>query len=82
LEFFYREVSGRIEWSTSLLNSLESISVNDLVEEVGGTYKYYCYVLANFDPIKAEQIYNSCTIDELTNAMVARHAYNKPRNEP
>lgn len=63
-----------------MLNSLESISVNDLVEEVGGTYRYYCYVLADFDPIKANEIYNECTIDDITNAMTARYAYKKPQN--
>lgn len=80
MEFFYRKVSARLEWSISLLNSLESISVNDLVEEIGGTYRYYSYVLSNFDPIRANEIYNTCTIDDITHAMVARYAYKKPQN--
>ena len=62
----------------STLNSLDILASADIVEEVGGMYRYYCYVLANFDPIKTEEIFQSCTVEQVTKAIMARHNYNKP----
>ena len=62
----------------STLNSLDFLASNDIVDEVGGSYKYYCYILANFDPIRAEEIYGSCSVEEVTKAVMARHNFNKP----
>lgn len=75
--FFYRE-SGRItEWSVNLLNAVDTLSDNDLIEEIGGTFKHYCYVLADFNPLLARDIYNNATIEEVTEALISRNVFNK-----
>lgn len=75
--FFYRE-SGRItEWSVNLLNAVDTLSDNDLIEEIGGTFKHYCYVLADFNPLLARDIYNNATIKEVTEALISRNVFNK-----
>jgi len=77
LGFFYRE-SGRItEWSVNLLNAVDTLSDNDLIEEIGGTFKHYCYVLADFNPLLARDIYNNATIKEVTEALISRNVFNK-----
>jgi hypothetical protein len=77
LGFFYGE-SGRItEWSVNLLNSVDTLSDNDLIEEIGGAFKHYCYVLADFNPLLARDIYNNATIEEVTEALISRKVFNK-----
>jgi hypothetical protein len=39
---------------------------------------YYCYVLADFDPLRAEEIYQKSTVEQVTKAMMARYNYNRP----
>lgn len=75
--FFYREASSTFEWSTNTLNSIEYLSNSDIIEEVGGAYDYYCYVLADFDPIRSEEIRRHCTVEQVTKAIMARFAYNR-----
>jgi len=78
LGFFYGE-SGRLtEWSVNLLNALDTLSDNDLIEEIGGTFKHYFYVLANFNPLLAREIYETATIEEVTEALISRNVFNKP----
>jgi|TARA_R100000329_G_scaffold41382_1_gene38638 hypothetical protein len=48
------------------------------VVEVGGAYTYYCYVLADFDPLRAKQLEAECSIEDITKAMMAREAYHRP----
>lgn len=78
--FFYGEAKRVTDWSVSTFEALEYLSDNDVVEEVGGTYRYYCYVLADFDPIKAREIYGNASLEEVTEALLAKHIYNKPRD--
>jgi hypothetical protein len=47
------------------------------VQEVGGSYKYYCYILANFDPLRAEEIWQNSTVEQVTKAMMARFQFNR-----
>lgn len=42
--------------------------------EIIGQYKYYCYILAEFDPNRAEQIYDN-PADEIAKAYVTKMAY-------
>ena len=44
------------------------------IEEVG-TYKYYSLLLANFDPVKADEIFNQ-PADTIAMAVVSQRAYN------
>lgn len=78
--FFYGKASDLISWSNSTLNSLEYLSDNDIVDELGGPYRYYCYVLAEFDPIRAREIYQNASLEEVTEALLAKNVYNKPRD--
>tara|TARA_R100001460_G_scaffold75468_1_gene116580 strand:- start:4323 stop:4475 length:153 start_codon:yes stop_codon:yes gene_type:complete len=48
------------------------------VVEVGGAYTYYCYVLADFDPLRAKELEANCSIEQITKAMMARAAYHRP----
>ena len=38
---------------------------------------YYTYVLSDFDPIRAKQMQDTCSIEDVTYAMMARQAYYK-----
>jgi hypothetical protein len=49
-----------------------------LIEEIGGTFRHYCYVLANFNPLLAREIYETATIEEVTQALISRNVFNKP----
>jgi len=51
------------------------------VVEVGGAYTYYCYVLADFDPLQAKQLEAECSIEDITKSMMAREAYNRPSDK-
>lgn len=59
---------------------MHALADNDLVDEVGGTYMYYCYVLADFNPIKAKEIYQQSSLEEVTKAIIAKNVYSKPRD--
>tara|TARA_B100001093_G_scaffold440735_1_gene441438 strand:- start:1514 stop:1669 length:156 start_codon:yes stop_codon:yes gene_type:complete len=48
------------------------------VVEVGGAYTYYCYVLADFDPLRAKKLEAECSVEDITKAMMAREAYHRP----
>jgi len=48
-----------------------------LIEEIGGAFKHYCYVLADFNPLLARDIYNNATIEEVTEALISRKVFNK-----
>ena len=78
--FFYQQATSTYQWSRSTLESLDLLAPNDLVVEVGGAYTYYCYVLADFDPLRAKQLEAECSIEEITKALMAREAYNRPRD--
>jgi len=54
------------------------LAPNDLVVEVGGSFSYYCYVLADFDPMRAKELEAECSVDDITKAMMAREAYHRP----
>ena len=77
--FFYETASSTYKWSRSTLESLDLLAPNDLVVEVGGSYVYYCYVLADFDPLRAKELEAECSIEDITKAMMARVAYHKPK---
>jgi hypothetical protein len=79
--FFYEQASSTLQWSRSTLESLDLLAPNDLVVEVGGSYKYYCYVLANFDPLRAQELEATCSIEDITKAVMARVAYYRPKEE-
>ncbi len=53
----------------------------DIVEEIGGAYKFYCYVLADFNPILARELEAECSIEEIAMAISAKAAYNKVEKE-
>jgi len=53
------------------------LSTRDLVEEIGGSFVYYTYVLSDFDPIRASQLQEQCSVEDITFAMMARQAYYK-----
>ena len=72
-----REASHTVEWSVSTLDSLKYLPSSDVVQEVGGSYKYYCYILADFDPLRAEEIYQGATVEQVTKAMMARYNFNR-----
>ena len=76
--FFYEQATSTFGWSRSPLESLALLAPNDLVVEVGGAYTYYCYVLADFDPLRAKQLEAECSIEDITKAMMAREAYHRP----
>jgi hypothetical protein len=78
LGFFYEQASSTFNWSISTLGSLDLLAPNDLVVEVGGSFSYYCYVLADFDPLRANELEATCSIEEITKAMMAREAYHRP----
>lgn len=78
--FFYGEAKRLIDWSVSTLNALDSLADGDIIDEVGGTYKYYCYVLAEFDPIKASQIYEEASVEQVTQALISKRLYNRPKD--
>jgi hypothetical protein len=54
---------------------LELLAPDEIVEEIGGAYSYYCYVLADFDPIRAKELEANTTIEEITFSMMAKHRY-------
>ena len=76
--FFYEQASSTLQWSRSTLESLDLLAPNDLVVEVGGSFSYYCYVLASFDPMRAKELEAECSVDDITKAMMAREAYHRP----
>ena len=75
--FFYEQASSTYKWSGSTLEALDILSSRDLVEEIGGSFVYYTYVLSEFDPIRAKQMQDTCSIEDVTYAMMARQAYYK-----
>jgi len=79
--FFYEQATSTYQWSRSTLESLDLLAPNDLVVEVGGAYTYYCYVLADFDPLRAKQLEAECSIEDITKSMMAREAYNRPSDK-
>ena len=79
--FFYQQATSTYQWSRSTLESLDLLAPNDLVVEVGGAYTYYCYVLADFDPLRAKELEANCSIEDITKAMMAREAYNRPSDK-
>ena len=78
--FFYEQATSAYQWSRSTLESLDLLAPNDLVVEVGGAYTYYCYVLADFDPLRAKELEAECSVEEITKALMSREAYNRPRD--
>jgi hypothetical protein len=76
--FFYEQATSTFRWSRSTLESLDLLAPNDLVVEVGGAYTYYCYVLADFNPLRAKELEAECSIEDITKAMMAREAYHRP----
>jgi len=36
--------------------------------------------LADFDPLRADELYQACTVEQITKAMMARFNYNKPKD--
>jgi len=48
------------------------------VNEIGGTYTYYCYVLADFNPIRAREIYENSSLEDVTKAIIAKNIYTRP----
>jgi hypothetical protein len=78
--FFYGKAHDSIQWSSNTLNSLDYLSNNDIIEEIGGIYRYYCLILAEFDPLRAEEIYQHSDVDNVTMAIMARFAYNRKDN--
>ena len=79
--FFYEQASSTLQWSRSTLESLDLLAPNDLVVEVGGAYTYYCYVLADFDPLRAQELEAKCSVEDITQAMMAREAYHRPKEK-
>ena len=79
--FFYEQATSTYQWSRSTLESLDLLAANDLVVEVGGSYSYYCYVLADFDPLRAKEFEAECSIEEVTKAIMARAAYHTPKDK-
>ena len=79
--FFYEQATSTFQWSRSTLESLDLLAPNDLVVEVGGAYVYYCYVLADFNPLRAKELVAECSIEDITKAMMAREAYHKPADK-
>jgi hypothetical protein len=79
--FFYQQATSTLQWSRSTLESLDLLAPNDLVVEIGGAYTYYCYVLASFDPLRAEKLVAECSIEDITKAMMAREAYHRPSDK-
>jgi len=79
--FFYEQATSTYQWSRSTLESLDLLAPNDLVVEVGDAYTYYCYVLADFDPLRAKQLEAECSIEDITKSMMAREAYNRPSDK-
>ena len=75
--FFYEQASSTLKWSGSTLEALDILSSRDLVQEVGGAFVYYTYVLSNFDPIQAKKLQDECSVEDITLAMMARQAYYK-----
>jgi len=57
------------------------LAPNDVIQEIGGAYSYYCYILADFDPIRAKQLEATCSLEDVTHAMMARAAYHSPPKE-
>jgi len=57
------------------------LASHDIVSEVGGSYEYYAYVLSDFDPIRAQEIIDNCSIEQVTKAMMARYNFNKPSED-
>lgn len=51
----------------------------DVVTEVGGRYEYYAHILSDFDPIQANKIIETCSIEQVTKAIMARYLANKPK---
>ena len=76
--FFYEQATSTFQWSRSTLESLDLLAPNDLVVEVGGAYTYYCYVLADFDPLRAQELEAECSVEQITKAMMCREAYHRP----
>lgn len=76
--FFLREAKRSYKLSSTLLISPDELPDEDIIREIGGKYKYYCFVVADFDPIKANEIYNNATLEDITHAMLARSYFNKP----
>ena len=79
--FFYEQATSTFQWSRSTLESLDLLAPNDLVVEVGGAYIYYCYVLADFNPLRAEELVAECSVEDITKAMMAREAYHRPSDK-
>jgi len=79
--FFYEQATSTYQWSRSTLESLDLLAPNDLVVEVGGAYTYYCYVLADFDPLRAQELEAECSVEQITKSMMAREAYHRPKDQ-
>ena len=79
--FFYEQATSTYQWSRSTLESLDLLAPNDLVVEVGGAYTYYCYVLADFDPLRAQELEAECSVEQITKCMMAREAYHRPKEK-
>lgn len=80
LGFFYGEANRLNGWADTLLSSLEILPDSSIIQEVGGIFSYYCYVLAEFDPVRYRQIYDGSTMEDVIRALSAKHLYNKPRD--
>ena len=76
--FFLRQSSDTHRWASSTLNAVYDLAHKDVVEEVGGIFWYYCYILTDFDPIRAKKLYNNCSMEEVSKAMLAKKNYNRP----
>ena len=78
--FFLREASRTVEWSSSTLGSLKYLPPDDVVDEIGGSYMYYCFILADFDPLRAQEIHDNATVEQVTKAVMAQYNYNRPKD--
>ncbi len=70
--FFLRQSNRTSRWVASTLGGIDTLSHDDVVEEIGGSFWYYCYVLADFDPIRAEQIHEQSTMEKVAKAVMAK----------
>lgn len=75
--FFLRKCAGTSKWAASTIAGWDQLSHADIVDEIGGDDMYFCYVLASFDPIRANEFYENCTKEQITKAMLAKLNYNR-----
>ncbi len=79
--FFLRQSENTSRWAASTLEGWDTLSHEDIVKEIGGSNKYFCYVLADFDPIRAEEFAEKCTVEQITKAMLAKLNHKRPPDD-